>query len=473
MKKKAIIPIFILTLIVFISVISSPGCANIVPPQGGLRDSLPPLLQKADPGDSTRNFTGNKITFTFDEFVDVQSVQENLMVSPLPKETPIVDYKLKTVTLKIKDSLEANTTYTINFGDAIRDVNEGNIYKNFTYTFSTGSYIDSLQFAGKVLLAETGKADSTLIVILHTSNDDSAVVKEKPRYITRTDAQGNFLFKNLPPKTYYVYALKDEGNTKLYRSAKQLFAFANKPVTISAQTDSVTLYAYVAKKDRPTTIAGNINTDNKPESNLADRRLRYSNNLDAGKQDLLGNFVFTFQQAIKTFDSSKLTLLIDSTYTPVKDYQFNKDSTNRKVILKTEWKENTQYHIILDKDFLEDSTGKKLLRNDTLVFTTKKKADYGILKLKIRNLDLTKNPILHILSNGNIIRSIVMNSNDFADNMFPPGEYELQVLFDENKNGQWDPGDFFNKHKQPELVKPIQRKIVVRPIWQNEFEIAL
>jgi hypothetical protein len=66
-----------------------------------------------------------------------------------------------------------------------------------------------------------------------------------------------------------------------------------------------------------------------------------------------------------------------------------------------------------------------------------------------------------------------MSSNEFADNMFPPGEYELQILLDENKNGQWDPGDFFGKHKQPELVKPIQRKIVVKPVWQNEFEIAL
>lgn len=476
MKLKAGLSFLFIILVTEIILVSGSGCANIVPPQGGDRDSLPPILLKADPGDSARNFNGNKITFTFDEYIDVQSIQENLSVSPLPKQTPVVDYKLKTVTLKLKDSLEANTTYSINFRDAIRDVNEGNIFKDFTYTFSTGPYLDSLQFSGKVILAETGKSDSTLIVMLHTSSDDSAVVKEKPRYVTRTNAQGHFSFKNLPPKKYYVYALKDEGNTKLYRNPKQLFAFADKPVQVSAQTDSVTLYAYVAKKDKPAT---NINIATPTEkkapdgTTISDRRLRYSNSLDAGKQDLLGNFAFTFQQPIKTFDSTKLTLFTDSVFTPVSKYSFKKDSTNRKVVLTTEWKENTQYHIILDKDFLEDSTGKKLLRTDTLTFTTKKKTDYGILKIKVRNLDMAKNPILQILASGNIVRSVSLTTAEFTDSMFPPGEYELQILLDENKNGQWDPGDFFNKHKQPELVKPIQRKIVVKAVWQNEFDISL
>jgi Bacterial Ig-like domain len=472
MNYKRFISSAAIVLIIFINVISGPGCANIVPPQGGPRDSLPPVLEKADPGDSSKNFKGNRITFTFDEFIDVQSIQENLMVSPQPNETPIVDYKLKTVTVKLKDTLEQNTTYTLNFRDAVRDVNEGNIYKNFTYTFSTGPYLDSLQLAGKVILAETGRADSTLIVVLHTSNDDSAVQKEKPRYITRLDSRGYFLFTNLPAKTFYVYALKDESGTKRYMNPRQLFAFADKPVAVSAKTDSITLYAYAAKKDKLITAA-TPTTGGKPTTNAADRRLRYTNNLDNKQQDLLGNFIFTFEQAIKTFDSSKLTLFTDSLFTPVTDYSFQKDSTNRKIVLKTVWKENTPYHIILDKDFAEDSTGKKLLRTDTLSFTTKKKTDYGILKLRIRNLDLSKNPILQILINGNIVRSVPMSGNEFTDNMFPPGEYELQVLFDENKNGQWDPGDFFGKHKQPELVKPIQRKIVVKPVWQNEFEIAL
>ena len=145
-----------------------PGCASIIPPQGGPRDSLPPRLIKASPADSTRNFTGNRIAFSFYEFVDLQNIQENLLVSPSPKTNPLIESKLNTVTVRIKDSLEPNTTYSLNFGNAIKDYNEGNVMKEFTYTFSTGPYIDSLELHGKVILAENGRADSTLIVLLHT-----------------------------------------------------------------------------------------------------------------------------------------------------------------------------------------------------------------------------------------------------------------------------------------------------------------
>jgi len=143
MSFKYFISSVLIILAIAISLISSPGCANIIPPQGGPRDSLPPVLEKVSPADSTLNFTGNKITFTFDEFIEVQNISENLIFSPTPSVNPYVEYKLKTVSVKLKDSLEANTTYTINFGNAIKDFTEGNPYKNFTYTFSTGNFIDS------------------------------------------------------------------------------------------------------------------------------------------------------------------------------------------------------------------------------------------------------------------------------------------------------------------------------------------
>ncbi|HYM92676.1 MAG TPA: Ig-like domain-containing protein, partial [Chitinophagaceae bacterium] len=95
--------------------------------------------------------------FSFNEFIDIQNVQENLIVSPLSKSIPDVTSKLNTMTVKLKDTLEPNTTYSLNFGNAVRDYNEGNVLKNFTYVFSTGNSIDSLQLRGKVILAENGK----------------------------------------------------------------------------------------------------------------------------------------------------------------------------------------------------------------------------------------------------------------------------------------------------------------------------
>src|SRR5690348_7079612 len=112
-----------------LQIITGPGCANIIPPAGGPRDSLPPVLLKVSPPDPTRQFNEKKIVFTFNEYVELQNPFENLVVSPLSKTTPSMDYRLNTVTVKLKDTLEANTTYHLDFGDAVKDFNEGNVLK--------------------------------------------------------------------------------------------------------------------------------------------------------------------------------------------------------------------------------------------------------------------------------------------------------------------------------------------------------
>lgn len=162
----------------FVSLLISPGCANIVPPQGGPRDTIPPVLLKVIPGDSSTRFNSKKIDFYFDEYIDVQDPQTQLLISPLPTINPTVDARLRDLSVRLKDSLLPNTTYTIDFGKAIKDFTEGNIAKDIRYVFSTGNYIDSLEIYGKVLLAETGKTDSTLIAMLHTDPEDSAVYKK-------------------------------------------------------------------------------------------------------------------------------------------------------------------------------------------------------------------------------------------------------------------------------------------------------
>ena len=474
MHFKATIFFLAIFSVFIISITGNTGCANIIPPQGGPRDSIAPKLEKATPGDSSRNFNSKKITFIFDEFVDVQNVLENLIVSPTPKINPGVDYKLNTVTVKLKDTLEPNTTYSLNFGNAIKDINESNILKEFTYIFSTGQYIDSLKLNGKVILAETGKPDSTLIVMLHTSSDDSVVIKEKPRYIAKLDGQGKFIFNNLPPTTFYLYALKDDGGTHRYFNDKQLFAFAPRPVIVQLKTDSITLYAFAAKPalQQPAVTTTNLVNRNKTGISNSDKRLKYQTNLINNiQQDLLSDFIMTFEQPLRLFDSSKIRLYTDSTFTPATAYRFIKDSSNRKLQLNYPWKENTKYHLILDKDFADDSSGKKLLKTDTLNFSTKKISDYAILKLKFSHLDISRNPVLLFVLNNNIVKSFPLSNADFSQSLFLPGEYELRILYDDNKNGKWDPGEFFGKHKQPEIVKPIERRINVKAGGENEFEI--
>lgn len=476
MSASRILFIFSILFIIGTSIISGPGCANIVPPSGGPKDSLPPLLRKAEPGDSTLNFTGTRLSFTFDEYVEIQNIQQELLVSPTPRNTPVVNWRLNTVTVRLRDSLEPNTTYTLNFGNAIKDLNEGNVLKDFSYTFSTGSYLDSLKLRGNVVLAETGKTDTTMIVMLHSNGADSAVVNEKPRYVAKLDSKGGFVFNNLPPRTYYLYALKDESGARRYMNDKQLFAFADSAVIISDTIKPVTLYAY-SRQPAPATTAPPVSIS--PGGRIprgqqsTDRRLKFTTNLVNDQQDLLGSFILSFEQPLRSFDSSKLSLFTDSTFAPAPSFRFLKDSTNRQLVLEHSWKENTLYHLVLDKDFAEDSSGKKLLKTDTLSFRTRKFAEYGQLKVKIRDLDLSKNPVLIFVLNGTPRQSFPMTSTELTQNLFLPGEYELRVLYDDNLNGKWDPGQFFGERRQPELVKPIDRKLVIRPNWENEFEIAL
>ncbi len=450
------------------------GCATIVPPSGGFRDSLPPQLIDVRPGDSARNFSENRIVFSFQEYVDLDNTQQNVIVSPIPKVMPLISRKLNVVTVRLKDSLQDNTTYTINFGNTIKDITEGNVLKNFTYVFSTGPAIDSLELRGKVLLAETGQIDTTLTVMLHRTSRDSALIKEKPRYIAKLDGKGNFLFRFLPADTFYLYALASQGSSYTYTNPnKQLFAFADSAVIIKSGISPVTLYAYVPPAVEESSRPATSSVTGRGAGTPADRRLKVQSNLTEGKQSLLDNFVLSFEAPLKSFDSAKARLSFDSSYIPVTGYSWQLDSTKRKITLTYAWKENISYHLTLEKDFAIDSLNRQLLKTDTLDFRSRALTDYGKLAIRFRNLDVSKNPVLLLYQSDVLKGSFPLSSIDFSQGMILPGEYELRILYDQNKNGKWDPGIFFTKRKQPELVHPVQRKITVRPNWSNEFEIDI
>jgi Big-like domain-containing protein len=476
MRKFLLIPFSLIILLGLISVISDTGCANIMPPAGGYRDTIPPLLLKATPGDSSKNFNANHITLTFDEFINLDNPHENLLISPVPKTEPFVEAKLRTVVVRLKDTLEPNTTYTFNFGNAIKDVNEGNPAKNFTYIVSTGSTFDSLTLSGKVMLAETGRVDSTLAVILHKHGDDSAVVNEKPRYATHLDSSGNFTFRNLPPGTFYIYALKKEGSYRY--SERQLFAFADSAVVVGANNEPITLYAYTeiasTEKTGPITptLTPQIGGRQRGATGGRENRLRLQTNLDNGQLDLLNNLIITSDVPLRKLDTSLVHFSRDSSFTPITDYTILRDTSGKKLTFQYTWKENTLYHLIAEKEFAEDTLGRKLLKADTLNFKTKKLSEYGSLTLRFTNLDLSANPVLLFVQNDNVVKSLPLVGSKINVPIFLPGDYQLRILNDRNKNGKWDPGQFFGKHIQPEIVKPVTRRINVKPNWDNEFDIA-
>jgi hypothetical protein len=479
MGRILFIPFSLVFLIGLISVIGDTGCANIMPPTGGYKDTIPPLLLKATPGDSSKNFDANHITLTFDEFINLDNPHENLLISPVPKTEPVVEAKLRTVIVRLKDTLEPNTTYTLNFGNAIKDVNEGNPAKNFTYIFSTGTTFDSLTLSGKVILAETGRVDSTLAVILHKNGDDSAVVNEKPRYATHLDSSGNFTFRNLPPGTFHIYALKNEGGSYRYLSERQLFAFADSAVVLNGNNEPITLYAYTEKASTEKTVPNTptltpqLGARQRGATGGRENRLRLQTNLDNGQLDLLNNLTITSDLPLRKLDTSLIHFSRDSSFIPITDYTILRDTSEKKLTFRYNWQENILYHVIAEKDFAEDSLGRKLLKTDTINFKTKRLSEYGSLRIRFRNLDLASNPVLLFVQNENVVKSMPLTGPEIYVPIFLPGDYQLRILNDRNKNGKWDPGQFFGKHIQPELVKPVSRRINVKPNWQNEFDVAL
>lgn len=432
------------------------GCAQIIAPSGGPRDTLPPKLVTANPALNTTNFTGNRINLYFDEYVHLEDIQQNLLVSPSPKLNPYIDSKLRNVSIRLRDTLEPNTTYTIDLGNSIRDINENNAIKEFRYVFSTGTTIDSLSFSGKVQLAETGKVDSTLIVMLYKNLADSAVQKLKPKYIARLDGKGNFLFQNLAGGEYKVYALKDADGNRTYNIKTELFAFADSSIKMNNNTAPVTLYAYAEEKDVLKSAA-------------AEKKLIYQTAVTSQKQDVQSDLKLQFNRPLKNIDKQKI-FLADTMNNVIKDVVITTDSTNKMVSIKTKWVQNTDYKLIIFKDFATDTTGLySLTKNDTIKFKTKGETDYGIVKLKFLNFDKTKNPVLQFVQNEVVVSSYPLISDTWNAPMFNPGEYDIRILYDDNKNGKWDPGNFTTK-KQPEKVFSISQKFSVRENFEKELD---
>ena len=211
-------------------------CANAVAPTGGPKDTTPPMVVQAVPENNSTNFVGTKIEITFDEYITLENANQNVLISPPLTEKPDIKLKNKTVVVKFKETLAANTTYTINFGSAIKDLHEGNPFKDYVYSFSTGDHIDTLSIAGKVRNAEDKKPVENVYVSLYAAdreNLDSLPLSIAPNYITKTDKEGNFSLNGLADKKYLVFALKDVNSNLYFDQPNEEVAFLDSLVAAS------------------------------------------------------------------------------------------------------------------------------------------------------------------------------------------------------------------------------------------------
>jgi uncharacterized protein (DUF2141 family) len=213
------------------------GCARMGSPDGGWYDDDPPRVIGCSPEDKATNVTSKKITIYFDEFIKLADATQNVIVSPPQLEMPEIKTQGKKIIVQLMDTLKPNTTYTVDFSDAISDNNEGNPLGNYTYTFSTGENIDTFEVAGYVLSADKLDPVQGISVGLYDDLSDSAFRTKPMLRISRTDEQGHFVIKGVAPGEYRVYALQDADGDFKFTQSSEMIAFSHQTYTPSCAPD--------------------------------------------------------------------------------------------------------------------------------------------------------------------------------------------------------------------------------------------
>jgi len=212
------------------------NCAQQGSPTGGPRDEDPPVVLESDPANYSTNFEAKKILITFDEYIVLDNVNQQLIVSPPMEEKPEVKLRKRTIIIEFEEELKAQTTYTFNFGSAIKDLHEGNKLLNFEYVFSTGDVLDSLSVRGTLKYAEDlSEPDESLSVMLYDDLRDSVPLTDIPLYVGRSDDSGVFSVNNLRADVYKVFALKDGNNNFLFDLPTEEIAFLDTSLIVNAE----------------------------------------------------------------------------------------------------------------------------------------------------------------------------------------------------------------------------------------------
>lgn len=229
------------------------ACANRGYPEGGPKDETPPEVVGEVPLSFTKNFDKKRVNIYFNEFVQLKDINEKFVFSPPLKKNPKVSLRGKYVQVSIADTLRPNTTYTMDFADAIVDNNEGNPLGFYRYVLSTGDVIDTLEVSGQVVNAESYEPMLNVMVALYENHADSVPLLELPDYIARTDSSGNFRFTNLREADYHLAAIGDDNKDKKYTPESEMFAFLDsivRPMVMQMErTDTFRLIEQINGQD--------------------------------------------------------------------------------------------------------------------------------------------------------------------------------------------------------------------------------
>ena len=212
------------------------ACASIGSPDGGPYDETPPVFLGSTPEPYALGVKEKRVTLEFDEFIKIEKAAEKVVISPPQVIPPIIKTNGKKIIVELDDSLKANTTYSIDFNDAIVDNNEGNPLGNFAFSFSTGNQIDTLAVSGTVLNASNLEPIKGILVGLHSNLADSAFTTKAFDRVSRTDADGRFTIRGIAPGNYRAYALQDANQNYIFDQKNEMIAFLDSIVVPYTET---------------------------------------------------------------------------------------------------------------------------------------------------------------------------------------------------------------------------------------------
>jgi len=527
MKRK--FPGFIIVLIVLFTLVQ---CAKKGMPEGGPIDEEPPEFIRANPENYSTQFNKDEIRIFFDEYIKLDKPQQQIIISPpmvpRPSIMPLGTAR-KDIKIEIFDTLEENTTYTINFGKSIIDNNESNPYNYFKYVFSTGDYIDSLMVSGRVKDARLKAPSQPISIMLYEVDStftDSIVYKETPRYITYSqDSTHTFSLENLKTGTYKMVGVMDKNDNYLYNPGSEKIGFIAENVTIP--TDSIyEITVFEEELDfspkRPSHVQGHkilfgydgtVNLDSLSINLLSSKpdNFKYRVIKDAEKDSLYYwynvrpeldslNFEVVTPKTRDTLLARLRTLDRDSLSVNAESGAINKDFKFKANTPITEY--NEDFIKVIDKDSVEVPFTTEFLpfqnelllkfnktpennyqisafpgaitdlfqdTNDTLINSLRTKAvlDYGKIVLNLQNIETY--PVIVQLTNtkGEVLaEQYSENGSSFTFEYLNPGDFLIRVIYDANANMKWDTGDYLKKRK-PERILYYPDTVDVRSNWDK------
>ncbi|MFY0643892.1 MAG: Ig-like domain-containing protein [Bacteroidia bacterium] len=493
------------------------SCASVSAPDGGPRDTTPPKVVSTYPDSAQLNIKPKQITLTFDEYVVAKSIQDLLIISPRIGSSLKTEIKKKTLVIEFDDSLLSNTTYSLQLNGSIADNNEGNELQDYQLSFSTGAYLDSLNYHTLIIDAFTKAACEDCVLYLYESYRDSSVLLDKPVYVARTNGAGYATIPRLSNKSYTAVALRDINKNLSLNLEESVSTSKQRNIQDSMATDTFYVFSYenktVAKPKLVSHFPGVVRFcfDNAVRT-MNTKLLLDNNQIEAHFNLSRDTLLCRFKAAIN--DSLNLKVQIDTfsfayTYVPkatkrakrVKAIAKNKQITfslpqvvqsvdTSGLIVKLD---SIDYHIdsyeIENQDviiylppkkevsaiqyFISDSCFQDI--NGSFY-----KADSGVLipiavegsNLKVElSLSRANSYLIQLLKGTEVVDQRVKTKSEILSyESLGTGNYRIRIIEDANSNLIWDPGNILTNTEAEKVF--LSEGIDLRPNWDKELKIS-